>query len=122
MNDNKEFGYEGEDEAAKYLEKIGYKILNRNFSCKAGELDIIALDIDTDEIVFIEVKSRQQFLFGEPRDAIDINKINHIRRTAEFYAYINDIEDYKFRFDVIEILSFPNEKLKLNHLIQAIDF
>ncbi len=117
----KELGNEGETEAANYLERIGYKIIVRNFSCKIVGIDIIAYDIENDEIVFIEVKSRQQIKYGEPAEAIDTEKIKHIRRTAEYYAYINDIENSKFRFDVIEILSLPHEKLKLHHIIQAIE-
>ena len=118
----KEFGYEGETEACNYLEKIGYDILERNFSCKSGEIDIIAYDKDEDEIVFVEVKTRQQIRYGEPAEAVDFPKINHIRRTAEYYVLIKGIENHKFRFDVIEVKNVCNNKSRLHHIIQAFDF
>ena len=118
---NKELGFEGESEASNYLERIGYEIIKRNFSCKIGEIDIIAYDKECDEIVFVEVKSRYQIKYGAPAEAVDFQKTAHIRRTAEYYAYINNIEDHKFRFDVVEILHLPHKK-KLHHIIQAIDF
>ncbi|MBR6252580.1 MAG: YraN family protein [Clostridia bacterium] len=118
----KEFGHDGEDEACNYLSKMGYEIINRNFSCKTGEIDIIALDLETREIVFIEVKSRQQIRYGYPIEAVDKKKREHIRKTAEYYAYINNIENHKFRFDVIEVYNLPKKRLKIHHIIQAIDF
>ena len=97
-------------------------VIIRNFSCKIGEIDIIAYDKSEDEIVFIEVKARYQTKYGEPSEAVDLRKTNHIRRTAEYYAYINNIENHKFRFDVIEVLSLPNKKQQIHHIIQAIDY
>ena len=118
----KELGQEGELAACNYLEKNGYNILVRNFTCKSGEIDIIAYDKKEDEIIFIEVKSRYQSKFGEPAEAVDWQKIKHIYRTAEYYAYINNIEYHKFRFDVIEILNLPNKKQQIHHIIQAFDY
>ena len=118
----KEFGYEGETKACNYLENNEYDIIERNFSCKSGEIDIIAYDKKEDEIVFVEVKSRQQIKYGQPAEAVDLPKINHIRRTAEYYAYIKGLENSKFRFDVIEIKNLPNNKTRLHHIIQAFDF
>ena len=118
----KEIGFEGETEACNYLERLGYDIIKRNFSCKSGEIDIIAYDKSEDEIVFVEVKSRNQIKYGEPAEAVDLLKSKHIRRTAEYYAYINDIESHKFRFDVIEIYSVSYNKFHIHHIIQAIDY
>ena len=66
----------GEDEAVKYLKQKGYKILDRNFSCKRGEIDIVALD--KEEIVFIEIKSRVSLKYGLPSEAVTKNKLKHI--------------------------------------------
>ena len=121
MNYKQEFGNYGEEEAARYLQNINYKIIERNYSCKFGELDIIAYDCFNNEIVIVEVKSRQQMLYGSPAEAVDSNKKSHIKKATEFYACLNHLENYNFRFDVIEILSFPREKLKLNHIIQAFE-
>ena len=69
---NKSIGNFGEDEAVKYLMKHSYKIITRNFSCKLGEIDIIAKDKDV--LVFIEVKARTNDKYGNPSDAIGYYK------------------------------------------------
>lgn len=114
---NKEIGKLGEDIATQYLEKIGYQIIERNFQCKVGEIDIIAKD--KDEIVFVEVKSRKVLSYGKPADAVNSVKKKHIYRTAQYYLLIhNQLEAYT-RIDVIEIY-LNREKYKLNHIKQAI--
>ena len=107
----------GEDEAAKYLENKGYKILDRNFYCKRGEIDIIALD--KKEIVFIEIKSRTNGEYGLPSEAVTKEKIKHILKTAEYYLYIRNLENEPVRIDVIEIF-IQNRQIKINHLKQVI--
>ena len=69
----KEFGNTGEDIATEYLEKQGYIILERNFYCKQGEIDIIAKD--KNEVVFVEVKSRSDVGYGLPSEAVTKQKI-----------------------------------------------
>lgn len=107
----------GEDEATKYLEQNGYKILDRNFSCKRGEIDIIALE--KEEIVFIEIKSRTNKEYGLPREAVTKQKINHILKTAEYYLYVRKLENLPVRIDVIEIF-IRNNTIKINHLKQVV--
>ncbi|MBQ9266993.1 MAG: YraN family protein [Clostridia bacterium] len=94
-------GKQGEDAVSDFLLESGYEILERNYQCKIGEIDIIALDVD--EIVFIEVKTRSQERFGSPADAVDGRKKRHIYRTAEYYVMMNELENRKIRFDVIEV-------------------
>ena len=65
-------GLKGEDIAAKYLEKHKYKVIERNFACRFGEIDIIAQDGKF--IVFIEVKRRKSLKFGRPCEAVDLKK------------------------------------------------
>ena len=101
MYERHETGKIGEDIAVRYLEKIGYKILDRNFECKQGEIDIIALD--KEEIVFVEVKTRASALYGLPKEAVNIIKKKHIYKSAEFYTYLHNLEDSPIRIDVIEI-------------------
>lgn len=107
----------GEDEAVKYLEQKGYKILDRNFSCKRGEIDIVALD--KKEIVFIEIKARVSLKYGLPSEAVTKNKLKHIYKTAEYYLYIRNLENHDTRIDVIEVY-IKNKKIIINHLKQVV--
>lgn len=107
----------GEDEAEKYLKQKGYKILERNFSCKRGEIDIIALD--KDEIVFIEIKARVSLKYGLPSEAVTKYKLKHIYKTAEYYLYIRNLEKESVRIDVIEVY-IKNKHVIINHLKQVV--
>jgi len=111
-------GKEGEEIASKYLMKNGYKILNRNFYTKQGEIDIIAKE--KEEYVFCEVKTRKNKQYGQPIDAIDKNKIRHLKKAINYYLYINKLENKFVRIDVIEIKYIKN-KIYINHIKQAIN-
>lgn len=110
----KSVGKLGEDLATIYLNRMGYKILARNFRCRAGEIDIIAKDIE--EIVFIEVKTRTNNIYGEPSEAVDYIKKEHMIKTANYYLYINKLYNKSIRFDVIE--AFLSNKFHINHIKQ----
>lgn len=112
----KELGKFGEDVSCIYLEQIGYRILERNFHCKQGEIDIIAKD--KDEYVFIEVKTRSNIHFGRPKEAINNPKQKHIYQSTKFYLYIHGLINAFVRFDVIEVY-FINNRYKLKHLKQV---
>ena len=113
-----ETGKSGEEIASIYLEKEGYIILERNFSCHQGEIDIIAKD--KDEIVFIEVKTRTNNKYGLASEAVNKQKQNHLIRTIKYYIYINNYENNFIRIDVIEVY-ITNKKIKINHIKQAIE-
>jgi len=117
MYQKHETGKIGEDIATRYLEQIGYEIIQRNFACKIGEIDIIAKD--KEEIVFVEVKTRASALYGLPKEAVDQTKKKHIYRSAEFYIYIRHLENYSVRIDVIEVYK-KQGKFKVNHIKNAI--
>lgn len=117
MYERHELGKIGENIAIKYLEQIGYEILQRNFECKQGEIDIIAKD--KKEIVFVEVKTRANTLYGKPKEAVDAIKQKHIYKSAEFYIYIKHLENYPVRIDVIEVYK-KKEKYVVNHIKKAI--
>ena len=122
MNENKKiaqfykYGILGEDLASNYLENIGYEIIERNFLCKQGEIDIIAKD--KDEYVFIEVKTRSNRCYGRPSEAVNVFKKKHILKSTKYYLYLHKLEDKFIRFDVIEVYLF-NHKYKINHLKQV---
>ena len=103
-------GKNGEDIAAKYLEKQGYKILERNkrFS-RFCEIDIIALDKDT--VVFCEVKTRKTNICGSPFEAITKTKYEHIKNGT--YIYRTENPQYKkYRIDAIAITLKPEMKIE----------
>lgn len=92
----------GEDIACKYLQKVNYIILERNFRCRSGEIDIIALD--KDYIVFIEVKYRKNNAYGYPREAVNYYKQRNISKVASYYLLIHNAFHKNCRFDVVEII------------------
>lgn len=100
---NKEIGKTGEDMAARYLQKHGYKILERNFLTRHGEIDIIAQD--GDYIVFVEVKRRFSTAFGLPREAVTASKQRTIVFCATYWLGKHRLTGKPARFDVVEILN-----------------
>ena len=94
-------GQYGENIAERYLKNKGYNIIARNFSCKQGELDIIAEN--KEYVVFVEVKTRSNYLYGKPRDAVGKNKREHMYKVAKYYLHIQGWEERFVRFDVIEV-------------------
>lgn len=118
MHQKQELGRNGENIASKVLENKNYKILERNFRCRQGEIDIIAYDEATKEIVFVEVKTRTGIKYGEPKEAVQKTKQKHIKLVASYYLYMYSLNDIPARFDVIEIL-INNSTYKLNHIKQA---
>lgn len=109
-----EIGKIGENIACRYLEKNNYKIICKNYRTKIGEIDIIAQDI-TKEIVFIEVKTRQNLNYGYPIEAINKQKLMHIYRTAALYILLNNLERNNIRFDAVEVY-IANNKAKVRHI------
>ena len=121
MQTNKKIGTLGEDIATDFLISQGYHILKRNFNCKIGEIDIIAIDkIDKNELVFIEVKTRKQNLYGSPAEAVDFRKTKHLYKVAEYFLMLNKLENTFVRFDVIEIRENFNQKVRINHIKNVI--
>ncbi|MBN2096868.1 MAG: YraN family protein [Candidatus Omnitrophica bacterium] len=104
-------GKRGERLAVQFLRRQGYRILARNFSCRLGEIDLIAQEKDT--TVFIEVKTRASCEFGLPQAAIRQKKIKHLRRTAQYYIKHNAHSDDNFRFDVVAIVLEDLPKIEL---------
>ncbi|MDO4534731.1 MAG: YraN family protein [Clostridium perfringens] len=117
-NFNKDIGDLGEELSIKYLENNNYKILDKNFRCKNGEIDIIA--IKNSIISFVEVKSRFFTSFGKPRESITYSKQLKIINSAKYYVFKNDFYNYNIRFDVIEIIFDLNStNYTLNYIKDA---
>ncbi len=112
-----EIGKLGEELAVKYLQQQNYKVIERNFECKQGEIDIIALD--KNELVFIEVKTRTNIKFGKPAEAVDDTKQKHLIKAVKYYLYSRHLENEFVRIDVMEIYMYDN-KYRVNHIKQII--
>ncbi len=98
----REVGSKKEDEAAKFLMLQGLKIKEHSFSCRFGEIDLIAAD--GAYTVFIEVKYRKTATSGHPEEAVDHKKARKISKTADYYRVIRHMkEDDLIRFDVVAI-------------------
>lgn len=113
---NKQTGKYGEETAAKFLQKAGFKILERNYRySRLCEIDIIAKDKDT--IVFAEVKTRTSTAYGHPFEAISKSKLLNIFKAGLFYLQ-NTQEHYKnYRIDIISVIGNINDKNpKIEHL------
>ncbi|MBQ7317541.1 MAG: YraN family protein [Phascolarctobacterium sp.] len=117
MNHRIELGKFGEDFACSYLQKQGYKILYRNFRCRLGEIDIIA--VKNDVLSFIEVKTRRQSnsTYGMPREAVNQAKQKKIYRCAELYMQSKGIilTMPVLSFDVIEIITEGTAVKDMHH-------
>lgn len=113
---NRAYGALGEEAAAAYLDKQGYRILIRNFRVgRMGEIDIIGQDGDT--LCFIEVKTRSGFGFGTPSQAVSSKKQATIKRIAQIYMQNHRYYD-AVRFDVVELIMDRSGSIKDIVLIQ----
>lgn len=90
-----------EDLAHSFLEGQGYKVIKKNFSCRLGEIDIVARDKDT--LCFIEVKCRSNLSRGEPEEALTNSKRHKITKAALLFLKQNNLLDSPARFDVVSI-------------------
>lgn len=95
------FGLYGEDLACAALAERGYAIVARRYRTKSGELDIIARD--RDYLVFVEVKARQSGSFGDPEEAVTLQKQQRLVWMATDYLVRNGLEEVPCRFDVVAI-------------------
>jgi len=112
-------GRRGEAIAADYLKKHGYEILEKNFRCPLGEIDIIARD--GQDLVFLEVKTRKSERLGYPEEAVDAKKQKKISRLASFYLQMKNLNISRARFDVVAVtLSEASGEVKL--IKNAFDF
>lgn len=99
---NNLFGRTGEQIAINLLIENGYKIIDKNFHSRFGEIDIIAIVDST--LVFVEVKTRQNRKFGMPQEAVTPQKIYKIKRTGEYYSLLHPELPKKLRIDVVALI------------------
>ena len=112
-----ELGRIGENIIADYITKLGYKVVERNFACNQGEIDIVAKD--KEELVFIEVKTRTDISYGEASEAVTDTKKRHLINSIKYYIYKQQLENQPIRIDVAEVY-IKCGKVKINYIKQAI--
>lgn len=114
-----ELARRGEDAAAAYLERVGMTVVERNWRCRSGEVDIVALDGST--IVIAEVKTRRSVSAGQPEDAVSQTKQRRLVRIARHYLAYAGLSDCAVRFDVIAIRVIADDRALLRHHRAAFD-
>ena len=120
-SDNSRVGHLGEDIAANYLTARGYRILERNFRCKGGEVDIIARDPADKSLVFVEVKARRGLAYGVPQLAVTPFKQRQVSKAALTWLSKNRLHDTNARFDVIAILLHTDAAHSIEHITNAFE-
>lgn len=115
MADHNDTGAAGERIAARYLEEHGYRILDRNWHCGHKEIDIVACD--GNQLVIVEVKTRNTDEYGNPEDAVTDRKIRRIVSAADAYIRLKQI-DLPVRFDIVTVID-PDGRALTEHIEDA---
>jgi putative endonuclease len=103
----------GEDLAVAYLEKKGYTIVERDWKSGRRDIDIIALDDDV--VVFVEVKTRRNRLFGEPEESVDYHKLQNLQQAISHYVKFRNIRQ-DIRFDIISVVGTIGSEPDIQHI------
>jgi putative endonuclease len=119
--DNRGIGDLGEDLAVSFLVGKRYRILERNFRCKGGEVDIVARDPRDKSLVFVEVKARRDLSYGVPQLAVTPFKQRQISKAALTWLAKHRQQDADARFDVIAILLADGGAPEIEHIVNAFD-
>lgn len=100
-NERQKLGRWGEQLAAEYLESQGYKLLERNWRCRRGEIDLVAQAGDV--LVFVEVKTRRGRNYGTPEEAITSYKSKRLLELSQRYLLERDLDDVEWRVDLVAV-------------------
>jgi putative endonuclease len=112
-------GSQGEELAANFLRRLRYRILERNYRCRCGEIDIVARQGET--VVFVEVKTRRSDRYGSPALSVTPFKQRQIARAAQTWLAANRLADAAARFDVLSIRLREGEPPEIEHIANAFD-
>ena len=120
MAEHNDYGRESEEKVTKFLAKMGYKILARNYKFQRGEVDIVALEtkkarkrkdvlmsseqLNEDVVVFVEVKARHSQEYGSPSEAVGQTKQKMYNLVANEFMKKKKLKGMPFRFDIVEVL------------------
>lgn len=111
-------GQQGERIAEQYLQKKGYKLVERNYRCAVGELDLIVLDRRV--VVFVEVKTRSGHGYGSPLEAVEFRKQRKMIQVAQYFLSEKKLHQRDARFDVVGI-SWPGKEPVVEHIENAFE-
>ena len=111
-----ELGIRGEEFATSYLRQRGYRIVDRNWRIKEGEIDIVARSA-SNEIVFIEVKTRSTAAFGDPLESISAEKLHRIQRLALAWLATHQLLGSPYRIDVAGIMLGRSGELSIDYRV-----
>ena len=114
----KRLGQQGEEIAEGFLKQKGYKLVERNYRCRTGEVDLIVLDRKV--IVFVEVKTRSDQRFGSPFEAVERRKQRKMIQAARFFLHERKLHERNARFDVVGV-SWPGGKPMIEHIENAFE-
>ncbi|HEY4268537.1 MAG TPA: YraN family protein [Galbitalea sp.] len=109
-----ELGRRGEKLAADHLVAAGLSILEQNWRCPQGEIDLIATE--GDELVFVEVKTRSSVAFGHPLEAITTQKLARLRRLAAAWCDAHPGSHRRIRIDAVAIIAPTHGLVEIEHL------
>ena len=112
--DTRSLGAYGERLAERYLTEVGLRVVDRNWRCEHGEIDLVALDGDC--LVVCEVKTRRSTAFGDPVEAVTRRKSVRLRRLASAWLAAHDLRPAAVRIDVVGILRPATGPAALRHL------
>ena len=116
--DRREYGDEGEEAAVRLLEAQGYRVRARQYSCRYGELDVVA---ERGELLcFVEVRMRSTAVWGDPSHTVSWEKQRKVVKAALHYLMAHRVRDRMVRFDVISVVG-RGEKATVEHLPGAFD-
>ncbi|HEX9517532.1 MAG TPA: YraN family protein [Streptosporangiaceae bacterium] len=114
MHPKDALGRQGEQLAAEYLQKAGFRILDRNYRCADGEIDIVAAD--RRKLVACEVKTRSGVRYGTPVEAVTRPKLRRLRRLAVHWAGTHGLIFDELRVDIVGVLRSPSGDFTIEHL------
>jgi putative endonuclease len=119
MSKRQDVGARGEKLAVDHLKRRGYKIIQRNFRCREGEIDIIAQKGEC--LVFVEVRTKKNIAFGTPEESVTLSKREKLISLANAYLQAYDKPPLSWRIDVVAVELTPENRVsRLNHIENAV--
>lgn len=111
----------GEEAAVRHLMVRGYRIIERNWRCRLGEIDIIAMD--GEELVIVEVRTKSRISFGTGAESVNLRKQRKLRQLALAFIHqheqILNLSEVNVRFDVISVMREEGGRLRIDHIVHA---